>query len=274
MVASLLMVFPALAQTSNDPFSSPIPAVDGVIMVNVVEFTSLPDIDGQAARMMLLVDELGTNRLFVNDMRGPLYTISYDGQTVTPYLDLSASIWGLSVESSRAERGFQSFAFHPQFNQAGTPGFGRFYTYTDTSDTAPTPDFVAGGSENAQDTVLLEWMAGNPGAATYDGGSPRELIRLEQPFRNHNGGQIGFNPLASSGDADFGLLYVGSADGGSGGDPLDLAQNLNSAFGKILRIDPLGSDSSNGHYGIPADNPFANDSNANTLGEIYAYWRA
>jgi glucose/arabinose dehydrogenase len=67
------------------------------------------------------------------------------------------------------------------------------------------------------------------------------------------------------------LLYVGVADGGSGGDPLDLAQNLNSAFGKILRIDPLGKNSANGKYGIPASNPFANDAKADTLGEIYAY---
>jgi hypothetical protein len=61
------------------------------------------------------------------------------------------------------------------------------------------------------------------------------------------------------------------ADGGSGGDPLELAQNLNSPFGKLLRIDPVGSNSANGKYGIPAANPFANDGNGATLGEIYAY---
>ena len=165
----------------------------------------------------------------------------------------------------------QSFAFHPQFGQGGTPGFGKFYIWTDTSNTDPTPDVVAGGEDNSHDTVLLEWTARTPGAATYDGGAPRELLRFEQPFRNHNGGQIGFNPLASPGDADFGLLYVGVADGGSGGDPLSLAQNLNSGFGKILRIDPLGSNSANGQYGIPADNPFVNDSDDTTLAEIYAY---
>ncbi len=80
-----------------------------------------------------------------------------------------------------------------------------------------------------------------------------------------------FNPLASTRDADFGLLYVGVADGGSGGDPLNLSQNLNSAFGKILRIDPFGAKSANGKYGIPARNPFVNDGKAETLGEIYAY---
>ena len=177
----------------------------------------------------------------------------------------------MSVQSTGRERGFQSFAIHPQFNQPGTPGFGRLYTWTDTSNTAPKPDFVPGGGTNTHATVLFEWTARNPAAATYDGGPPRELLRLEQPFANHNGGHMSFNPLAAPGAADFGLLYIGAADGGSGGDPLGLAQNLGSPFGKILRINPLGSNSANGKYGIPAANPFVNDGNAATLGEIYAY---
>jgi glucose/arabinose dehydrogenase len=118
--------------------------------------------------------------------------------------------------------------------------------------------------------VLLEWTAKNPAAATYDGGAPRELMRFEQPFGNHNGGQLAFNPLAEANSADFALLYVGSADGGSGGDPINLGQNLSSAFGKMLRIDPLGKNSPNGKYGIPKDNPYVNDNDPNTLGEIYA----
>lgn len=269
-LALLLLLSPS-GQTSNDPFPSPIPAADGVISVDVVEFASLPDVDGEPARMMLLVDEPGTGRLFVSDMRGLLYGVDYDGQTVRRYLDLTAAAWDLSIQARGSERGFQSFAFHPQFNEAGTPGFGKFYTYLDTTNTAPEPDFVPGGGDDAHDTILLEWTADNPGAATYDGGPPRELLRIEQPFGNHNGGQLAFNPLASPGDTDFGLLYVGSADGGSGGDPLGLAQNLGSIFGKILRIDPLGADSTNGHYGIPADNPFVADGDAHTLGEIYAF---
>ena len=270
-VASLVMASGAFAQTSNNPFPSPIPQADGAISVSFVDFASLPDAGGPAARMMVLVEEPGRDRLFVNDMAGLLYSISDDGQKVTLYLDLTASTWALSVEASRRERGFQSFAFHPQFNQTGTAGFGKFYTYVDTNNKVPTPDFVAGGGGDAHDTILLEWTTENPDAPTYDGGPPRELMRVEQPFRNHNGGQVAFNPLPSFGDPDFGLLYIGSADGGSGGDPLDLAQNLSSVFGKILRIDPLGSDSANGQYGIPADNPFANDGDASALGETYAF---
>ena len=271
MVAVMLLGSPAVAQTTNDPFAPPIAAAAGVIRVNFTEFASIPDIGGRPARMTLLVDEPGTRRMFVNDMRGPLYSVSYDGRTVAQYLDVNDSTWGVGVESGGNERGLQSFAFHPHFGEPGTPGFGKLYPWTDTDNTEPRPDFSPGGGGDSHDTVLLEWTARNPGAVSYDGGPPRELLRLEQPFRNHNAGQIGFNPLASSGDAEFGLLYVGVADGGSGGDPLDLAQNLNSAFGKILRLDPLASNGANGEYGIPADNPFAGDGDVTTLGEIYAY---
>ena len=259
------------AQSTDDPFPAPIPRTEGVVTVGIEEFATLPDADGEAARMMLLVDEPGTGRLFVNDMRGIVHAVSYDGSAVTQYLDLREPRWGLDVEASRRERGFQSFALHPQFGVPGAPGYGRLYTYTDTSNTAPPADFVPGGGGDAQDTILLEWTAENAAAAVYDGGPPRELLRVEQPFGNHNGGQLGFNPRAAPGDPDFGLLYVGSADGGSGGDPLDVSQNLASILGKVLRIDPLGSDSANGQYGIPADNPFAGDGDPGTLGEIYAY---
>jgi Glucose / Sorbosone dehydrogenase len=268
---AVLVVLPTFAQAPNDPFPKPIPATEGVIKVNFVEFTSLPDLGGQQpSRPMLLVDEPGTGRMFVNDMRGPLYTVSHDGKAVALYLDINASNWGVNVNSMGNERGFQSFAFHPQFGRSGTPGYGKFYTYTDTANTSVAGDFKSLGNTRTHDTVLLEWTAKNPAAATYDGGAPRELMRWEQPFGNHNGGQLSFNPLASPGSADYGLLYMGAADGGSGGDPMNMAQNLGSAFGKMLRIDPLGRNSANGRYGIPKDNSYVNDNDSNTLGEIYA----
>ena len=271
IVAAVLVGSTGLAQTPADPFPAPIPAAEGAIPVKFVEFASIPDDAGRAARPMLLVDEPGTRRLFVNEMRGPLYTVSYDGRTVTKYLDVNASDWGVKVQSLGRERGVQSFAIHPQFNQPGTPGFGRLYAWTDSSNTTPRPDFSSGRGQNTHATVLFEWTARNPAAATYDGGPPRELLRVQQPFANHNGSHISFNPFVSPSDADFGMLYVGVGDGGSGGDPLTLAQNLGSPFGKILRLNPLGSNSANGKYGVPAGNPFANDGNPDTLGEIYVY---
>ena len=269
VVVLVLVASPALAQPL-DPFPTAIPAADGVVKVAFSEFASLPDVNGEAARMMLMVDESGTRRLFVNDMRGILYSVSYDGKMVMPYLDLRETAWTVDVQAEGSERGFQSFAFHPDFNRRGARGFGKFYTYLDTTHTAVPADFTPGGGKHTHDTILLEWTAKNPSAATYDGGAPRELMRFEQPFANHNGGQVVFNPLASSRDDDFGLLYIGAADGGSGGDPLNLAQNPRSAFGKILRIDPLGSNSANGKYGIPANNPFAKGDRPDALREIYA----
>lgn len=258
-------------RTTNDPFPQPIPASDGAIRVSFVEFATLPDA-GQPARMMLMTGEPGGRRLFVNDMRGRLYSVSEDGRNVAVYLDLTDPKWDVNVQSQNNERGFQSFAFHPEFNQSGARGFGKFYTYTDTTNMTPAPDFTAqGATKPTHDTVLLEWTARTPGAPGYDGGPPRELIRFRQPYGNHNAGHLAFNPLAAANAPDYGLLYMGVADGGSGGDPLELAQNLASGFGKIFRIDPLGSNSANKKYGIPASNPFVSDGNAATLGEIYAY---
>ena len=271
VLAALALAAPVGAQTTDDPFPDPIPRSDDVIQVDYEEFAVLPDLEGVAARMMLIIDEPGTSRLFVNDMRGPLYSVSYNGMSVLRYLNVNAEAWGVRVQSSGRERGFHSFAFHPQFAQSNTPGFGKFYTWADTENTQPTPDFRPGSGTRTHDTVLLEWTARTPGAATYDGGLPRELIRVEQPFANHNGGRMAFNPVATPGDADSGLLYVGLADGGGRGNPSNSAQDLGSVFGKILRIDPLGSNSANGRYGIPETNPFAADQDTVSLGEIFAY---
>ena len=272
-VAAMLIAYPAVAQVTNDPFPDPIPASEGVIVVGLEEFAALPDVDGAPARPMVLIDEPGSARLFVNDMWGLVYSISYDG-AVTQYLDARESRWEVEVETpERApimEVGLQSFAFHPQFNEPGTAGYGKLYTWIDTNDTAPEPDFIPGGGDATHHIVLLEWTARDPAAATYDGGPPRELLRAEQPFDNHNGGRIGFNWTSSPGAPDCGLLYLGMADGGAAGDELDIAQDLSRVFGKILRVHPLGSNSVNGRYGVPADNPYARDGDDRTLGEIFA----
>jgi hypothetical protein len=257
------------AQTTNDPFPDPIGDDWAPIVVDYTEFARIPGVGGAAPRMMNVVDEPGTRRIFVSDMVGPIHGVSYDGRTVTQYVDTNDARWGQRVQSQGSERGLQSFAFHPQFAQQGAPGYGKFYTWVDVVDTAPQADFLPTGGGDTHDTVLLEWTARNPSSATYDGGPPRELMRLQQPYQNHNAGHLAFNTTAAVGTPEAGMLYVGVADGGSGGDPQDMAENMGSIFGKILRIDPLGTNSRNGKYGIPADNPFVGRSGA--LGEIYAF---
>ena len=256
-----------------DPYPA-IPQAEAVITVAIEDFASLPDSDqgfGELipARMMLLRDEPSTGRLFVNDLNGPLYSITCGGQ-VTLYVDLGASRWNLQLDLAGRPKGFQSFAFHPQFGDAETAGHGRFYTLIDTKATAPRPDYVADPALRDHDTVLLEWIAKDPSAAVYDGGPPRELLRLQQPNFAHNDGMLSFRPGAVPQDPDVGLLYMGLGDGGRGSDPQRLARNLGSPFGKILRLDPLGANSANGKYGVPESNPFASDGRKDTLAEIYA----
>lgn len=275
--AAPLLAFAALAptaacadgQATGNPFPEPIEPEQGVITVAVEDFVRLPDVGGDAARAMHLITEPGTQRVFVVDMRGPLYAVGYDGQGLVEYVDVNDPRWGVSVEAGGRERGIQSFAFHPDFATEGAPGYGKFYVWTDTDDTAPAPDFGPRSDDDSHDTVLLEFTASDATAAIYDGGAPRELMRFQQPYGNHNGGQIAFDPLVERGSDDYGLLYVGVADGGSGGDPQDLSQDLANGFGKILRVDPLGSGSANGEYGIPPSNPFVGQ--AGVLPEIWAY---
>jgi len=110
----------------------------------------------------------------------------------------------------------------------------------------------------------------NPGSANpaVDPASVRVLMRIDKPQGNHNGGALAFGPDR--------MLYISLGDGGAGDDqghghaPEGNAQSLapGNVLGKILRIDPLGSNAANGAYGIPADNPFVARDGAD---EIYAY---
>ena len=86
---------------------------------------------------------------------------------------------------------------------------------------------------------------------------------IEQPFANHNGGHLAFGP--------DGYLYIGLGDGGSGGDPLNHAQNPNSLLGKMLRIDVNVPDTDGRGYRVPEDNPFVDRQPIAALTEIWAF---
>ena len=137
---------------------------------------------------------------------------------------------------------------------------------------APAPDFLpASGSTTppTHDTVLLEWTAKTPIGRILRRRAPRELMRLRQPFANHNAGQLAFNSNAAPARRISACCIVGVADGGSGGDPLRMAQNMGSIFGKILRIDPLGATApTRSTVFRPATRSSAQ---AGALPEIYAY---
>ena len=239
------------------------------ITVGIEEFADLGIV---SARMNLMTTD-PSGRLFVNDQRGGLFFVDRETREVTEYLDLSDGTLYPSLELfSNGEPGFQSFAFHPDFATAGTGGFGKFYTIHSSLNTDPTPDFDPGGNTSFH-SMLLEWSTSDPTAAIFvaaDAANPfREVLRFDQPFPNHNAGQLAFNPSANVG-SDRTNLYIAIGDGGNGNDPQNNGQDAGNPYGAIMRIDPLGNDSANGQYGIVADNVFASDGLAATLAENYS----
>ena len=119
--------------------------------------------------------------------------------------------------------------------------------------------------------VLTEWKTDQPEAATFSG-KGRELLRVNMVTGIHGVQEIAFNPLATAGNKDYGMLYLGVGDGGCADEGFpSIAHSKEKVWGTILRIDPSGNNSANGQYGIPKDNPFVKNENTKAVGEIYAY---
>lgn len=173
----------------------------------------------------------GDDRLFVVEQGGIIKILNADGTTnPDPFLNIS------DIISTGSEQGLLGLAFHP-----GYADNGYFYiNYTNTDG----------------HTVIARYSvdAANPSLA--DESSYFPLLTIEQPYANHNGGNIRFGP--------DGYLYIATGDGGSGGDPENRAQNIDSLLGKLLRIDV----DNGAPYGIPASNPFVGTAGAD---EIWAY---
>jgi glucose/arabinose dehydrogenase len=178
----------------------------------------------------------GSDRLFVVEQEGWIYVFENDPVVTNKllFLDISDRI------IFQGERGLLGLAFHPDYENNGT----FFVNYT-----APSP----------LRTVISQFqvLSNNPNLA--DDESEFVIIEINQPFSNHNGGQIVFGP--------DGYLYIGMGDGGSGGDPYDHGQNLNTLLGSMLRIDVDDPDDGL-NYGIPDDNPFVG---TDYKDEIFAY---
>ncbi|GAB3814803.1 hypothetical protein GCM10028820_11380 [Tessaracoccus terricola] len=206
----------------------------------------------------------GSDRLMVPDMNDILYMVDKASGEHTAYLNVRDAFIDNFHNHAGLGTGFGFAEFHPDFADNGV-----FYTVhtEDSSKLAPEDeaDFEAYGGDAFQ-SVITEWTATDPAAETFSGTS-RELMRIPFGGRVHTVQQIAFNPTVEPGDADYGMLYILVGDGGVGvgnGNP----QDLGTAHGTIMRIDPLGSDSANGQYGIPEDNPFLDEAGA--LPEIYA----
>ncbi|MEM6428326.1 MAG: PQQ-dependent sugar dehydrogenase [Deinococcota bacterium] len=171
-------------------------------------------------------------RIFIVEQRGHIHVLEAGEMLQTPFLDVSGLI------STGGERGLLSVAFHPDYDANG-----RFFVnYTD----------------RAGNTVIAEYRVSDD-ANVANPDSARALLTFEQPFSNHNGGQLAFGP--------DGYLYIGTGDGGAADDPLNAGQDLTTLLGKLLRIDVDTADGA--AYRVPADNPFVDTKDARP--EIWAY---
>lgn len=202
-------------------------------------------------------------RTFIEDLRGKLYELK--GKQLTEVMDIS-KLRPAFISSPGLATGFGSYAFHPKFYRNGL-----FYTtHTEKPRSAITDFSYADSIPVSLQWVLTEWKIDSPKSGTFAGDS-RELWRIDMPTQIHGVQEITFNPLSRPRDLDYGLLYIGIGDGGSAENGFAFLCNTNTQIrSSVLRIDPLGNNSKNGKYGIPAINPFSNDSVEETLGEIFA----
>jgi glucose/arabinose dehydrogenase len=187
-------------------------------------------VTGLSSPLYLTAPPGDLSRLFVVEQTGAIRIIKDGALLPAPFLDISSEI------SAGGEQGLLGLAFDP-----GYASTGRFIVhYTDPS----------GDTHLSQFTV-----SSNPDVA--DPASEQVILTADQPFSNHNGGQVLFGP--------DGMLYLGLGDGGSEGDPQGRGQSLSDFLGSILRIDVHAASP----YGVPADNPFVGQSGAQP--EIWSY---
>lgn len=180
----------------------------------------------------------GTDRLFVVSQNGIIYVFENNPAVTSANVFLNIQS---RVNSAGNEEGLLGLAFHPDYAQNG-----YFFVYYSAA--------------NPRRSVIARYQVNSTNPNAADPNSELVILQFNQPFSNHNGGQIAFGP--------DGYLYIASGDGGSGGDPQNNAQNRSNLLGKILRID-VNNNSGSNNYAIPSDNPFA----GNTSGwreEIFA----
>lgn len=205
----------------------------------------------------------GNGWLGVNDLNGPFYVVNYQG-TVREYVDLR-DVFPDFVSSPGAGTGFTSFAAHPEFDENGI-----FYTsHTDRGGSGNPTLALPGAVNEALQGVITEWTASDPAAPVFEG-TRREILRIDLTGTIHGFQEIAFRPDIPETHPDYGLLFIciGEAQTLQRG-PLSNIGTIESPMGTLFRIDPMGSGSVNGEYGIPADNPFVGVPAA--VEEILAY---
>src|SRR5262245_33983412 len=248
-------------------------------------YVTLPGTSGNRD-IISMTTRPGDSRLYVTTQEGPVYVINKDGSgntTPTVWFNASTAVQAatgrpLEQLSNNAHAGLQSLAFHPDFENVGMPGYGKFYTTllerkppNDSGHTFLGNTSRGSSSSTYPDSVLVEWTY-NHATGQVDSNSYREVFRVRLPVLDHMIKQARFNLYARPGDEDYGLLYLTHGDSSSQQSTEDRPRLLNNALGKMIRINPLDPDgNSPARYSIPTTNPFYNNPDPNILEEIYAY---
>jgi hypothetical protein len=271
LVALLASAAPAAAQDAiHDPIpEQPIQSGIGLKLKQVTRLPASdtypgPPVDERLVRWNRInyIGEVpdGSGRFYVPDLNGKLYMVEHGHPHV--YLDVGGTFKPAFFSQKGLGQGFGFVAFDPRFKRTG-----RFYTvHVEQASLAPRAPDLTAEPDTTYHGVITEWTADDPSADRFHG-THREVLRLGFAGQIHGIQQIDFNPNAKPGDEDYGLLYVAAGDGGIGVST-DIPQRMDLPQGKLLRIDPRGTNSASGRYGIPASNPFAGQ--AGKLGEIYA----
>jgi len=258
----------AYVKEDTNDIKNPIPQTiqTSDLVVDVQFVAQVPASSDQMPRTRItkLDYQPGTGDLFVVDLRGKLYKIE-NGQAKL-YMDLAAMKPDMVFYPGIAS-GFGSFAFHPEFQKNGL----LYTTHVEYPAVGNKADFsYADSIPVMMQWVLTEWKT-DPNHFPF-AGKGREIFRVNLPSSIHGIQEIAFRPNARPGDGDYGLLYIGIGDGGSKeiGFPL-VSEKPEKIWGSILRIDPLGHNSKNGRYGIPANNPFSKADPNKVAREVYAW---
>ncbi|RIJ70598.1 hypothetical protein D1871_18615 [Nakamurella silvestris] len=254
----------SVAAEVERPVVNPVPQTPQAsdLTLTIEPVAQVPPTQG-SARINFVSEIPGSpGRLAVPDLQGPVYVVENGRPQV--YVDPSV-VFPHFVRSPSLGTGTGFVAFHPEFATNGL--FYTVHTEAGAALTSQTP--TLNSPANAQvHGVITEWHATDPKAPTFNG-THRQVLRIGYSQFLHGLQEIGFNPHAKPGSADYGLLYIGSGDGDEVPVFTGRPQDLGAPQGKVLRIDPRGTNGPGGSYGIPAANPFVGTAGA--LGEVYAY---
>jgi glucose/arabinose dehydrogenase len=224
--ALVAATLPASVSAAPAPLvdAAPSPAAPTASTIRLVKVADVSD-------PVLAISPKGDKaRLFIVTKGGRIRIVKNGNQLATSFLNISSKV------SRGSEQGLLGLAFHPNF--------------------ATNRKFYVNFTNTSGHTVVRQYRASSSNPDVVEPGSGRKIIRIKQPYSNHNGGMIAFGK--------DGYLYIGMGDGGSAGDPGNRAQDKGKLLGKMLRINVNGKTATK-NYRIPASNPYVGRAGKNEI---------